>query len=76
MTNVVFGVLAAHLAFDGRTFANRFLIWGVNVGILGFAIGLITTTTALKRAFTPLMGAALLVGIGAYLMQLRSSTQS
>ncbi|MFH2072046.1 MAG: hypothetical protein ABIJ75_04250 [Actinomycetota bacterium] len=76
MTNVVFGVLAAHLAFDGRTFANRFLICGVNVGILGFAIGLITTTTALKRAFTPLMGAALLVGIGAYLMQLRSSTRS
>ena len=76
MTNVVFGVLAANLAFDGRTFANRFLIWGVNVGIVGFAIGLITTTTLLKRIFTPLMGVALLVGIGAYLMELRSSSRA
>jgi hypothetical protein len=71
MTNVLFGVLAVHLAVDARAMADRILIWGVNVGIAGFAVGLITTTTVVKRIFTPILGAALLVGIGTYLARLR-----
>lgn len=72
MTNVLFGVLAANLAIARAAPANRILLWGVNVGITGFALGLITTTTVLKQIFTPILGVALLVGLAAYLMELRS----
>jgi hypothetical protein len=70
MTNVLFGVLAVNLAPDRTGFANRILMWGVNVGITGFAIGLITTTPALKRVFTPILGVALLAGLAVYLREL------
>lgn len=76
MTNALFGVLALHLAYDAGAPANRILIWGVNVGIAGFAVGLITTTDVLKQIFTPILGAALLVGIGAYLMRLRGQADA
>jgi hypothetical protein len=75
MTNVLFGVLAANLSASARRrIADRILQWGVNIGIAGFGVGLITRTAALKRTFTPIMGLALLVGIGAYLMQVRERT--
>jgi hypothetical protein len=72
MTNVLFGVLAVHVTSARTALANRVLLWGVNIGFLGFAVGLITTTQALKQTFTPIMGLALLYGIGVYLMELRS----
>lgn len=72
MTNVLFGVLATHLVSDRTTRTNRIFLWGVNVGFVGFVIGLITTTQVLKRIFTPLMGLALLHGIAVYLMELRA----
>ncbi len=72
MTNVLFGVLAVHIASARTALANRVLLWGVNIGFVGFAVGLITTTQALKQTFTPIMGVALLYGIGVYLMELRS----
>jgi hypothetical protein len=76
MTNVLFGVLAAHIASARTALANRVLLWGVNIGFVGFAVGLITTTQALKQTFTPIMGLALLYGIGVYLMELRSQPAS
>jgi len=72
MTNVLFGVLAVHIASARTALANRVLLWGVNIGFVGFAIGLITTTQVLKQVFTPIMGLALLYGIAVYLMELRS----
>ena len=72
MTNVLFGVLAVHISSARTALANRVLLWGVNIGFVGFAVGLITTTQALKQTFTPIMGLALLYGIGVYLMELRS----
>jgi hypothetical protein len=76
MTNVLFGVLATHIASARTALANRVLLWGVNIGFVGFAVGLITTTQALKQTFTPIMGLALLYGIGVYLMELRSQPAS
>ncbi len=68
MTNVVFGVLARETRADRRpSIADKVLWWGVNIGISGFAIGLLTTTTVLKQIFTPIMGVSLLVGIVLYL---------
>jgi hypothetical protein len=75
MTNVLFGVLAANLGVSARRrIADRILQWGVNVGIAGFGVGLITRTALLKRTFTPIMGLALLVGIAVYLMAVRERT--
>lgn len=70
MTNVLFGVLAVDLMTVRTAMANRILLWGVNIGITGFALGLVTTTDVLKQIFTPLLGLALLIGIAAYLMEL------
>ena len=76
MTNVLFGVLGTAIVSARTVLTNRILLWGVNVGFVGFAIGLITTTQVLKRISTPIMGVALLYGIGAYFMELRSASTS
>jgi hypothetical protein len=70
MTNVIFGVLAAGARGNRLSLADRFVLWGVNIGIVGFGVGLITVTAAVKRTFTPLLGAALLFGIVAYVQEL------
>lgn len=72
MTNAIFGVLAVSLVSVGARAADRILLWGVNVGIIGFGLGLITVTAALKRVFAPIMGIALLIGIAAYLKELNT----
>ena len=72
MTNVLFGVLAVHVVTVRTALANRILLWGVNIGFVGFAVGLITSTQVLKQIFTPIMGVALLYGTAVYLMELRS----
>jgi len=71
MTNALFGVLAVNLKSDKAKLANRVLLWGVNIGIIGFAAGLLTTTQVFKQIFTPLMGLALLHGLSIYFMELR-----
>lgn len=71
MTNVLFGVLAISLVSPKTAVANRVLLWGVNIGILGFAVGLITTTPVLKHIFTPIMGLALLHGLSVYFLEMR-----
>jgi len=64
MTNALFGVVAMRLAYDGLT---RLVAWGVNVGLAGFLIGLSIDSSALKRISTPVMGAALILGIYVFL---------
>ncbi len=73
MTNVMFGVLATRLASPLTALANKVLWWGVNLGLAGFALGLITTTAVLKQIFAPIMGASLLFALVVYLRELRSS---
>lgn len=76
MTNALVGVLGAHLVTRRTALANRILVWGVNIGIAGFAIGLITVTAWVKRVFTPIMGLSLLVGIAVYLAALRTHQEA
>jgi hypothetical protein len=76
MTNVLFGVMAANLSGDRAALGNRILLWGVNIGIVGFVIGLISVTAVLKRTFTPLMGVALLAGIWVYFGELQRSRRA
>jgi hypothetical protein len=73
MTNVLFGVLATKLSSPGTALANKVVWWGVNIGIVGFAIGLVTTTTVLKQIFAPIMGVSLLIALALYLRELTSA---
>lgn len=64
MTNALFGVLAVARRGDGElSMVDKIVLYGVNVGIIGFMTGLITVSAPLKRTFTPIMGTALLIGI-------------
>jgi hypothetical protein len=73
MTNIMFGVLATYFASSRTQPANRIVEIGVNVGIIGFSIGLISTTTVLKQIFAPLMGISLLIALTIYLREIRAS---
>lgn len=65
VTNLIFAMLV--LSTDVDDTVNKFIFWGVNVGVAGFAVGLVLENEALKRIFTPVLGLALLYGIYSYL---------
>jgi len=73
MTSALFGVIAAALHGKDLITADRVLLWGVNLGIAGFAIGLTTVNATIKRISTPILGLALLYGIGVYVAKLVQS---
>lgn len=76
MTNALFGVLAKGSHPYSLEIADRVLLWGANIGLVVFAVGLVTVNAALKRIGTPLLGAALFVAIVMYIADLdRSVTQ-
>ncbi len=52
--------------------ADRWIFWLVNIGLLGFWFGLVLDETAPKRAFTPLMGLGILLAVGVFLARLRA----
>ena len=66
MTNLFFAMLVMGSVVPGA--ANAVIFWGMNVGVLGFAAGLILEEAVLKRIFTPILGLALLYGVFTYLM--------
>lgn len=74
MTNIMFGVLAVRLTSPRTALANKVLWGGVNVGLVGFALGLLTTTSLLKQIFAPIMGLSLLFALVVYLAELRATT--
>lgn len=65
MTNLIFAMMAIGSAVSES--ANRLIYWGANIGVLGFAVGIFTENSTLKRIFTPILGLALLYGIYTYL---------
>lgn len=77
MTNAILGLLL--YAGERRGAANaalsHIIFWGVNIGLVGFLVGLVGDVTLLKEIFTPIMGTALLIAIGAFLLQLRSGRE-
>jgi hypothetical protein len=72
MTNAIFGVLL--VATERSRTESRPLalvtFWGMNIGLVGFLIGLLTQTEILKQVFTPIMGASILVAIVAFALAL------
>ena len=70
MTMALFGAIAKALHPDRLVLADKILLWGVTVGIIGFATGLMTVTPVLKRVSTPVLGIALLIGIVLYIREM------
>jgi predicted membrane protein len=65
VTNLIFAMLI--MATTVPESVNRVVFWGLNVGVVGFALGLISENAVIKRIFTPVLGLALLYGIYSYL---------
>jgi len=64
MTNALFAGLAIGYAYD---MTQRLVVWGVNIGLAGFLIGLVADQQVLKRIFTPVMGLALIMAVVVFL---------
>jgi len=76
MTLALFGVMAKGTHPDGLEIVDKILLWGVGLGVTAFGIGLIAVEASIKRIGTPVLGVALLIGIGAYIMEMRNSADS
>ncbi len=64
-TNAIFAMMAvASIVADSSL---RAIYFGVNIGAVGFVVGLITESSPIKRIFTPILGLALLYGIYVFL---------
>ncbi|MGK2964204.1 MAG: hypothetical protein ACSLFM_01210 [Tepidiformaceae bacterium] len=67
MTNAIFAMLmAATMVRGGDQRLDQAIFAMVNVGIIGFAAGLLFDVTPLKHMFAPIMGIGLLIGLAVY----------
>jgi len=72
MTNGLFAMifLAGVSQRSVWAWSDHVLFWGMNIGLVGFVVGLITQEAAIKRIFSPIMGASILIAIAAYSLRL------
>ena len=77
MTNAILGLLlwAIERRGAGIAWLSHVVFWGVNIGLIGFLVGLVGDVTILKQIFTPIMGTALLIAIGSLLLQVRPARE-
>jgi len=66
MTNSLFGLVNAQLRRGLPAWTHHVIVVATNVGLVGFALGLMLDETALKRAFTPVLGGGILVAVVAF----------
>lgn len=78
LTNAIFGLvfLTAAARRDVWSWADQLVFWGVNAGVAGFVVGLLADAAAIKRLATPIMGAAILLGLLTVAMRLSAGTNS
>ncbi|MBI2935779.1 MAG: hypothetical protein HYY31_03085 [Chloroflexi bacterium] len=74
MTNGFFGLVyeASRSRRSLWPWVDHVLFWGMNIGMVGFVVGLILQEPVLKRAFTPVMGTSILVAMAAYSARLHT----
>ncbi len=72
LTNALFAQLRAATSAraDLAPWADRVVFLLMNIGLAGFWLGLVLDEAWPKRAFTPLMGIGILLGVGVYLTRL------
>lgn len=63
MTNALFAMLMVATIGRRGSRVDDVVFVMVNVGIIGFVVGLLGDTTILKRVFTPIMGTGLIIGL-------------
>jgi predicted membrane protein len=74
MTNGLFALIY-EVSWSRREFwswADHILFWGMNVGLVGFVIGLMLQEALLKQIFTPIMGTSILLAIVVYTLRLQT----
>jgi len=74
MTNALFA-LTAEATWTQRArwpWADHLIFWGMNVGLVGFVVGLMQNSGALKQIFTPIMGTGILIGVITYTLRLQT----
>ena len=78
MTNSLFG-LVSEAASKRRSlwpWADHVLFWGMNVGAVGFVVGLALKSTVIKEVFSPIMGTAILIAIVTYTLRLQTTPKT
>ena len=86
MTNGLFGLVSEaartpsttfHSAQDARLWpwADHALFWGMNVGAIGFVVGLMQKSAPIKQVFAPIMGTAILIAIVTYTLRLQARSR-
>ena len=70
MTNSIFAMLMAATIGRRGNRVDQIIFLAVNIGIIGFAAGLLFDVTVLKRISTPIMGTGLLLGLAVYALRL------
>ncbi len=75
LTNAILGLLLVATAARRSVWAwaDQLVFWGVNVGLVGFVVGLIADSPVLKRISTPVMGVAILLGLLTAATRLRAA---
>lgn len=65
ITNIVLGLLSVLVLDEAarRSWIGHVIFWGVNLGLLVFAFGLIVDTAEIKRIGAPVMGVTLLIAL-------------
>jgi hypothetical protein len=73
LTNAILGLLLVATATRRAiwSWADQLVFWGMNLGLVGFVIGLIADVPVIKRVSTPVMGLAILLGLLTAAMRLR-----
>src|SRR5215469_6780011 len=76
MTNALFGLIyeVTRERRDYWRWADHVLFWGMNFGMIGFVLSLLTDARVLERVFTPIMGGSILIGLLTYTLRLRATS--
>ena len=73
MTNGILAFAALLWERERPAWIDHVIFWGVTIGISGFVVGLLLDEVLLKRTFTPILGATLLLAIAVHTMGLRAN---
>lgn len=74
MSNGLFGLIQ-EVTRERRAlvpWADHVLFWGMNLGMIGFVLSLLTNQRDLERFFAPIMGGSILIAIVAYSLRLQT----
>jgi len=71
MTNVLFGLVNSRIRNPLPLWVHNVIVVATNVGLVGFAIGLLADSSAIKQTFTPILGTGILLAIVAFSSRLQ-----